>query len=142
MARGIPSNVIRYFEAIPLFRAVSKGGIRALIQAATEVDLPEGKMLVREGDSGRELYVIVRGTARVTRGGRRLAEMGAGDFFGELAFLSHGPRTATVTSTSQMRLMVLGPREFEGVVEREPKLALQVLQAAATRLRELDRQSI
>src|SRR5919197_5742648 len=137
MARGIPSNVIRYFEGIPMFRAVSKEGIRALVQAATEVDLPEGKTLVREGDTGRELYVIVRGTARVTRGGRRIAEVGPGDFFGELAFLSHGPRTATVTSTSDVRLMVLGPREFEGVVNREPKLALQVLEAAAGRLREL-----
>jgi CRP-like cAMP-binding protein len=139
MARGIPSNVIRYFEAVPMFASVSKGGIRSLIQAATEIDLPSGKTLVKEGETGRELYVLVRGTARVSRGGRSLRELGPGDFFGELAFLSHGPRTATVKSTSDVRLMVLGGREFESVVEREPRLALQVLEAAAVRIRTLDR---
>src|SRR5438876_3715239 len=105
MARGIPSNVIRYFESIPMFASVSKAGIRTLIKAATEIDLPAGKTLVKEGETGRELYVLVRGTARATRGGRSLREMGAGDFFGELAFLSHGPRTATVTATTDVRLM-------------------------------------
>jgi CRP/FNR family cyclic AMP-dependent transcriptional regulator len=142
MARGIPSEVIRYFQAVPLFSSVSRAGIRALVQAATEVDVPAGKAVVREGQTDRDLYVIVRGGARATTRGRRLGDLGPGDFFGELAFLSRGPRTATVTATADSRLMVLGAREFESVVEREPKLALQVLQAAATRLRELNRRSL
>jgi CRP-like cAMP-binding protein len=142
MARGIPHHVIRYFEAIPMFGSVSKAGIRALIQAATEVDLPPGKDVVREGDTDQDLFVIVGGTLRVSRGGRRIGDLGPGDFFGELAFLSRGQRTATVATTSQTRLMVLGARDFRSVVEREPRLALQVLEAAASRLREIDRRSL
>ncbi|HEX9313299.1 MAG TPA: cyclic nucleotide-binding domain-containing protein [Actinomycetota bacterium] len=142
MARGIPHHVIRYFEAVPMFGSVSKGGIRALIQAATEVDLPPGKDVVREGDTDQDLFVIIAGALRVSRRGRRIGDLGTGDFFGELAFLSRGQRTATVTTTSETRLMVLGARDFRSVVEREPKLALQVLEAAATRLRELDRRSL
>ncbi|MFN2590755.1 MAG: cyclic nucleotide-binding domain-containing protein [Actinomycetota bacterium] len=138
MPRGIPSSVVRYFQRVPLFSDLSKRGVRRVVQAATEIDEPEGTVLVREGDLGRELYVLVSGSARVSRKGRRIAEMGPGDFFGELAFLSHAPRTATVTATSDSRLMILGPRELEVLLRAEPRIGIKMLDVVARRLREVE----
>jgi CRP-like cAMP-binding protein len=139
VARGIPSSVIDHFQAIPLFESVSKKGIRAIVGAATEVDVRAGKALVREGEFGRDLYVIVAGEALVTQGGKRLSRLGPGDFFGELAFLDRSRRSATVTARSDMRVMVLGPREFDVIVEREPAIAKRLLEAMARRIRQNER---
>ncbi len=135
MARGIPSDVLRHFSRVPLFGGVSKKGLRAVVQAATEIDIAAGKTLVREGERGRELYVILRGTADVTRGGRKLSELIPGDFFGEMALLNPAPRNATVSARTDMRVMVLGPREMDMIVEREPSVAKQLLAAMAERVR-------
>ena len=118
-----------------MFGAISKKGLRSIIQATTEVDVAAGRTVVKEGDLGRHLYVIVEGTASVAQKGRKIATMGPGDFFGELAFLDHAPRSATVTATSDMKVMVLGPQELDVLVEREPVLAKRMLQQAAKRLR-------
>jgi CRP/FNR family cyclic AMP-dependent transcriptional regulator len=139
MARGIPKEVIQHFQAVPLFSAVSGKGLRSIIQAATEVDVQAGKVLVREGEWGREMYVILRGTAEVTKDGRRLRELVPGDFFGEMAFLSPAPRTATVTARSDMRVMVLDSRAMGGVVEKEPAVARRLLAAMADRIRATER---
>jgi CRP-like cAMP-binding protein len=139
MARGIPKDVIQHFQAIPLFGAVSGKGLRSIIQAATEVDVEAGKVLVREGEWGREMYVILRGTAEVTRDGRRLRELVPGDFFGEMAFLSPATRIATITARSDMRVMVLDARAMAGVVEKEPDVARRLLAAMADRIRAIER---
>jgi CRP/FNR family cyclic AMP-dependent transcriptional regulator len=139
MARGIPKDVIKHFQAVPLFSSVSANGLRSIIHAATEVDVPAGKVLVREGENGREMYVILRGTADVTKGGRKLRELIPGDFFGEMAFLAPAPRTATVTARSDVRVMVLDARAMGAVVEREPVVARRLLQAMAERIRSTER---
>ena len=139
MAGGIPSEVIKHFRSVPLFEAVSKKGIRSIVSAATEVDVRAGKVLVQEGRFDRDLYVILRGEAEVRKGGRRLATLGVGDFFGELAFLDRSPRTATVTALTDMRLVVLGPREMDEVVAREPVLGRRMLEAMARRIRNTER---
>ncbi|HXF56614.1 MAG TPA: cyclic nucleotide-binding domain-containing protein [Actinomycetota bacterium] len=140
--RGIPSHVIRYFQSIPLFSQVSKKGVRALVQAATEVEVRAGKDLVRQGEYGRHLYVITAGTAEVMRDGRKVAELGRGDFFGELAFLSGGPRNATVRARTDLRVLALGPRELDVIVDREPTLARRLLEELARRVRTLERDSV
>jgi CRP-like cAMP-binding protein len=139
MARGIPSEVIRHFRVIPLFGSVSKKGLRSIIQASTEIDIREGKVLVREGQSDRDLYVILRGTASVTRDGKRLRELVPGDFFGEMALLHGAPRTATVTARTDMRVVVLGWREMSVILEREPAIARRLLEAMAGRVRANER---
>src|SRR2546428_2700790 len=131
MPRGIPSEVIRHFKAIPMFGSLSKRGIRSVVEAASEVDRPAGSTLVKEGDSDREMCVLVQGTATVTRNGRKIAELGPGDFFGEIAFLTKALRTATVTAASDVRLLVLGAGALEDLVRREPKIAVQMLAAVA-----------
>jgi len=142
MARGIPPEVMRYFQGIPLFHHASKRGLRSIVQASTEVEVPAGRPVVREGDTGRELYVLVKGSATVTRGGRKVGELGPGDFFGELAFLAHSTRTATVTADAPCTLMILGGRELGPVLETEPSLAAGMLAAVARRVRETERSSL
>jgi CRP-like cAMP-binding protein len=139
MARGIPSEVMRHFERVPLFESISKKGIRSLVQAATEVDIPAGKVLVREGEFTRHLYVVLRGTADVMRKGKKLNELVPGDFFGEMAFLSGAPRSATVTARTDLRVMVLGPRELDVIIEKEPALARRMLASMAQRVRSIER---
>ena len=131
--------MLEHFGGIPLFSGVSKKGLRALVAAADEITVREGKDLVREGEHGRELYVVVSGSVRVVRKGRRVATMGPGDFFGELALVSGAPRTATVTTETETTVMVLDPRRFEVVMDREPQVAKAVMAAMADRLRAVER---
>ena len=135
MAR-IPREVIAHFAAIPLFSRVSKKGLRAIATAADEVDVAAGRDIVREGEGGDEMYLVLSGGAKVVRKGRTVAKMGPGDFFGEMALLSHAPRSATVTTTEDSRLMVLSPRRFEVILAQEPTVAKAVLSVMAERLRE------
>jgi CRP/FNR family transcriptional regulator, cyclic AMP receptor protein len=135
MARGIPAAVLDHFRGVPLFGALSKAGLRSVARAATEVDVPTGRTIVREGETDRFLYVIVSGSAAVTRKGRRIRGLHVGDFFGDLALLDGGPRSATVTAVTDMTLMVLSPREMEPVIRAEPGVALAMLKAMAGRLR-------
>ena len=135
MARGIPSDVLQHFQRVPLFASVSKSGLRSIAGAATEVDVPAGKALVRQGEFGRELYVIVRGTADILKDGGKVSELAPGDFFGEMAFLCPGPRAASVVARSDMRLMVLDSRAMAVIAERQPVVARRLLETMARRLR-------
>src|SRR5262245_44205152 len=137
MAR-IPSEVLDHFRSVPLFAHVSDAGLESIVTAADEIDEPAGKVLVSEGDLRRELFVILSGTATVARGGRELNTLGPGDFFGEFSLLSAGPRTATVTAASDVRVMILGPSRFETVLASEPSVQREVLSALGDRLRMLD----
>ncbi len=139
MARGIPHEVVRHFQQIPLFASVSKKGIRAIAHASTEIDIPAGSVLVREGESGRHLYVITRGVAVVTKKGRKVRELVPGDFFGEMAFLNPEPRTATVTAHTDMRVMVLGPQEMDVIVGQQPVVAKRLLEVMAKRVQSNER---
>jgi CRP/FNR family transcriptional regulator, cyclic AMP receptor protein len=132
---GIPKQVLQHFSAVPLFSGVSKKHLAAVVAAADEITVRDGTDLVREGEHGRHLYVLVDGTARVVRGGRKVATLGPGDFFGELALRSGAPRTATVTAESELTVMVLDPRRFEVVMEQEPGVARAVMSTMAERLR-------
>jgi CRP/FNR family transcriptional regulator, cyclic AMP receptor protein len=133
--RGIPADVFHRFQRVPLFQNVSHKGLRAIVSAATEVDVPAGEVLVRQGDHGRELYVILRGAAEVFVGRRKVSELTPGDFFGEMALLSPGPRSATVTARTDMRVMVLDSRALDVIMDRERTLSRRLLEAMARRVR-------
>jgi len=88
----------------------------------------------------RTRWLVLGGEALVTRGRTRLSTLGPGDFFGELAFLDGSTRTATVAARTDMRVMILGPREFDGIVEREPAIAKRLLATMARRIRQNERE--
>ena len=119
---------------VPLFAGCSKTELQRIASLADELDLGDGATLIREGERGREFIVIADGTVKVTRNGRQLRELGAGDFIGEIALVADVPRTATVTATSPVRLLVVTDRAFRGLLEQMPSLAKKVLQSLGERL--------
>ncbi len=121
-------------KRVPLFSGCSKKELNSLALRADELDLREGYLLTREGRPGAEFFVLVEGTARVTRNGRELAVLGAGDWFGEIALLTDSPRTATVTATSPVRVLVITSRSFRQVVQTMPSIAVKVLASVGERL--------
>jgi CRP/FNR family transcriptional regulator, cyclic AMP receptor protein len=125
---------IELLKKVPLFAGCSKSELRELALVADEIDLREGRTLVREDAAGREFFVLIEGTVRVSRKGRKLNDLGPGDWFGEIALLTNTPRTATVTSTSPLRVLVITDRAFRNVVERMPTIALKVLATVGERL--------
>jgi CRP-like cAMP-binding protein len=135
MGKRIPAEVVEHFARIPLFGGLSKKSLREIVSSATEIDVRSGTVIVQEGKSDRYLYVLVSGNAEVSRGGRRRDTIGPGEFFGELAFLDGGPRSATVTTTTDSRLMILSPAEMDAVIHAEPGLALRLISVLAAHLR-------
>jgi CRP/FNR family transcriptional regulator, cyclic AMP receptor protein len=106
------------------------------------VHVNAGKALVTEGETGHEFFAILSGTAKVLRHGRRIATIGPGAAFGELALLEKAPRNATVVAETDMDLVVLGQREFAGIVDEVPGFARKLLAGMAHRLREADARSV
>jgi CRP/FNR family transcriptional regulator, cyclic AMP receptor protein len=125
---------IEIIRHVPLFAECSKKELAAVASLADEIDLPEGRELIREGERGREFFVLLDGSADVRVKGRRRAQMNAGDFFGEIALVADTPRTATVETTSPVRALVITDRSFRQLLERSPGIQLKVLQALAKRV--------
>ncbi len=121
-----------------LFSSCSTRELRTIRKALEEVTRPANTVLCEEGAIGHEFFLIVSGQASVRRNNRKVATLGAGQYFGELALLDRRPRSATVISDSEMLLLVLGQRQFNGVLDSIPTLARKLLTAMATRLREAD----
>ena len=125
---------IDLLKNVPLFAGCSKTELQRIASLADELDLGDGATLIREGERGREFIVIAEGTVNVTRNGKQLRELGAGDFIGEIALVADVPRTATVTATSPVRLLVVTDRAFRGLLEQMPSIAKKVLQSLGERL--------
>ena len=118
---------------VPFFSSISKKDLAAVAQQTDEIDVPEGKVLAREGDIGQEFFVIDSGAAEVTRGGEHVADLGPGDFFGEMALLEAERRTATVTASSAMELIVMTRSSFRALDRTMPEVHATVAQAIAGR---------
>jgi len=125
-----------------LFSACSAGQLRTIRRQVEEVKVPAGKVLVEEGTLGREFFFIVEGTASVRNGNRKVATLGPGNYFGELSLLDRKPRSATVTSETDMVLLVLDQRRFNGLLDEMPTLAHKLLSAMAQRIREADARAV
>jgi CRP/FNR family cyclic AMP-dependent transcriptional regulator len=128
------NDKIETIKKVPLFGHCTKDELAAVARLADEIDLPQGKVLTKQGDRGHEFLVLLEGSADVVRDGEKVAELGAGDFFGEIALISHIPRTATVTATTPVRALVVADHDFRTLLDRSPNIALKVLQALAERL--------
>lgn len=125
---------VELLKKVPLFADCSKTELRALAKTADELDLREGTVMTREGRPGREFFVLVDGSALVTKKGKKVADLAGGDWFGEIALLTDTPRTATVTATSAVDVLVITDRRFKTVVETMPSIALKVLSSVSERL--------
>jgi len=123
---------------IPLFRACTKQDLRRIASLADYDTAKRGEVIVREGRRGNELYVIVTGQADVSRDGEVVATLGAGDYFGELAVLRPAPRTATVTATTDVDLLIVTARELAILLTDVPLLARKLLSGMAARIQDAD----
>ena len=121
---------------VPMFSGCTKRELEAIARAVKEVQHAEGHVIAREGDRGVGFFLITEGTATVSVGGKPRSRLGPGDFFGEIALLDRGPRTATVSSTSPIRLLGLTAWVFRGLIEEHPSIGLKLLEGVAERLRE------
>jgi CRP-like cAMP-binding protein len=129
------AETAKLLSAVPLFSHCSKRELAAIARLAHELDLPEGHTLIKEDARvAYSFFVLVDGGAEVRRGGRRVAKLGPGDFFGELALILQRPRTATVTLTSRSRLLAISAHNFQPLLKRLPGIRLKLLEALAERL--------
>ena len=128
-------DVVEQLSKVPLFSGCSRKDLQTIARIVRDIDHPAGTVIAREGDPGVGLFVITEGMTDVTIGGRRRARLGPGDFFGEISLLDGGPRTATVTSTSDVKLLGLTEWTFRGLMMEHPSIAVKTLQAMAGRLR-------
>jgi CRP/FNR family transcriptional regulator, cyclic AMP receptor protein len=130
-------------RGLSLFSACSDRELSRIASLADEIDAPQGKVLIREGEPGREFFVVVDGRARATVGERtRVAPLGPGSSFGEISLLDQGLRSATVTAETDMRLLVLDSRSFSALIEEVPSVARKVLRVLAERLRVAEREAV
>jgi CRP/FNR family cyclic AMP-dependent transcriptional regulator len=121
----------------PLFEGLSKKELGQLARVSEDMEIPEGRVLTKEGEIGHEFFVIVEGETEVTKNGKRVAKRGGGDFIGEIALIEDTPRTATVTAKTPLRVFVLTSTDFRYLLEENPKVQGKVMRALARRVAEL-----
>jgi CRP/FNR family transcriptional regulator, cyclic AMP receptor protein len=124
----------KVLEGIGAFSGLSQDELGQLAGWTFELEVPEGEELLKEGKLAHEFFVIEDGTVEIRHDGERIAELGAGDFFGEIALLEGGTRTATVVATTPLRLIVMSAHEFRRMEQELPAIADRVRSAVRARL--------
>ncbi len=125
---------VELLKRVPLFSKLDRKALDDVAHIADEIDLPAGKVMATEGDRGREFFVLLKGEANVTRGGEKINTMKEGDFFGEIALVTKMPRTATVTATSDVDVLVITERAFDNLLKKSPTIGRGVAEALAERV--------
>jgi CRP-like cAMP-binding protein len=127
---------------VPLFAGLSRKDLQLLARESDQVTVEAGRVLTREGESGHEFFLILDGRCSVRRGNRKIATLGPGQWFGELAVLAKGPRTATVLAEEPTTLLVLGQRELLGILDEVPAVSVKMLRTLAERVRDSGNRSV
>lgn len=135
MARSDP--FVETLATVPLFSACSKKELALVARGADRLTVEAGKVIVTEGSAGAEFFVIISGAARVERSGRKVASLGPGAFFGDLALLDRAPRNASVIAESPMELARVGQKAFDELLD-VPGFSKKLLAGLARRLRQED----
>jgi CRP-like cAMP-binding protein len=136
MRTRVSKQQIDLLGAVPLFAACSKSELRGIAQLGTPISAEAGTTLTHKDKPGREFFLIVDGTATCKVGRRKVAEFGPGGYFGELALLYGGLRTADVVADTPMELLVLDAREFRSLLMTTPAICVKMLARLAERLAE------
>jgi CRP-like cAMP-binding protein len=139
MRGGIPKQQIELLKAVPLFSSCSRDELRAVARLGSTIDVVDGAVLTEKGKRGNEFFLVLEGKASCRVGRREVRRFGPGQFFGELALLYGGVRSADVVATSDMRLLVLDSREFRTMLTTTPYVGIKMLANLAERLSEADK---
>ena len=132
--------MLQYLQKVPLFSSLTTKDLEKIAKAGDTLTLPAGQMIIDQGQTGREAFVIINGEATVRRNGKKITTVGAGAVLGELSLLDHGPRTATVTCDTPCEVIVIDQRHFSAVLSDVPALSQKIMANLAARIREFDRQ--
>ena len=124
---------VKHLEGLALFERLSKAQLAEVARQADEIDVEAGKRLVSEGRFGYEFFVIENGTAEVVHGEEHIADLGPGDFFGEMAILGDTTRNADVIASSPMTAMVMTDSQFRSLARRAPEVAEKIREACRQR---------
>jgi CRP-like cAMP-binding protein len=119
---------------VPLFSGCSKRELGEIAAIADELQFPPGRDLMKEGSPGREFVIVLDGVVEVRKNGRKMPIRGGTVFFGEIALLSNSPRTATVTTKTPVRALVITDRAFRRILDSSPQIQHKVLASLAERL--------
>jgi CRP-like cAMP-binding protein len=138
LGRISKNDKVALIKSVPLFARCSKKELGEIASLADEIDLPQHKSLIRQGERGREFFVLLDGEVDVIRDGTTIDTMRSGNFFGEIALVSNVPRTATVIANTPVRVLVITDRDFRMLLEHTPQLQLKVLEALAERLAQIE----
>ena len=132
-------NSLKHLRYSPLFSSCSSKDLERIAKAGDRVTFAKGFTMMKQGDSGREAFIILSGKATVKRSGKNVATLGTGTVVGELSLLDHGPRTATVICDTECQVLVISRGNFLRVIDKVPALNHKLFGALATRIRDLDR---
>jgi CRP-like cAMP-binding protein len=135
MARGGPESL----ADVPLFAGLSRRHLRHVSDLTEEQRFEEGASLAEEGKPGDTFYVLLEGEAKVLRRGRRIARLLPGDFFGEIALIDGGPRTASVVAETPIATLTLTRKRFRKMLEEDPSIVVRMLEELTKRLRNAQR---
>lgn len=138
MPHRIPKQQIDLLKAVPLFSGCSHSELRSIAQLGTPVSIEKDVMLTSKGSAGREFFLVLSGIASCKLGKREVAEFTTGGYFGELALLHGGIRTADVVAETDMELLVLDAREFRSMLMTTPGIGVKMLARLAERLADAD----
>ncbi len=131
---------IDLLKTVPLFASCSKRELTLLGRIVEEKEYSAGEVICREGESGLGLFIVTEGETEVEVGGRKRRQLGPGAFFGEIALLDGGPRSATVTATSPVRILMVPAWSFNAALKSQPELAIKMLKEVCRRVRANDAQ--
>ena len=126
---------LEHLRKVPLFSRMNQRQLERLGQLADEIEVGLDEVLAEQGHVGHEFFIVLDGRLVVLDGRKPIAQLGPGDFFGEIALLDGRPRTATVRAEGITRLLVVGHREFHALMDEFPELRKTVLEEVAARLR-------
>lgn len=129
---------IERLQEVPLLADCTRDQLRAIARIAEVREVPAGSVLTRSGEPGDEFYLIVDGQARVDISPRKRARLAPGDFFGEMSLLDGGPRSATITADTPMRLLIIKRRDFSQLLAKAPELTRSLLVVLSRRLRQAE----
>lgn len=135
--RGDPK--VERLSEVSLFSGCTKRELKLIAGSVNEIDVPAGKTLIKQGDPGRECFVIADGRASAKIRGKGTYPLGPGSCFGEMSLLDNELRSATVTAETDMQVLVLSSREFSRLIASVPNVALRVMASLAKRVREAER---
>jgi CRP-like cAMP-binding protein len=133
-------HYLDHLRNVPLFSACTDRDLQKIAKAGDEVTFQPGDVIVDQGQTGREAYIIISGSATVRRNGKKVAVLGPGAVIGELSLLDRGPRTATVTADEPLDVLLIDQRHFTAVLDEVPAIAHKLMAHLAAKVREFDRQ--